>query len=467
MADGADTKEEEIFMVAGHLREKNGIYQMILSYKDVNGKRKTKSVSTGLKIRGNARNADRMLQQLRQTFTAPDMHPDYRKDVETNELPVDVSFNSKITASTNGLSQSASKKSLKQIEISDDIPLIDSNILLRRKEEILFCDFMVYWLESVRYTVEEDTFSCYAYTIKNRIYPYFKKKKFTLANIEDYPFLLSDYYTYEMNTFGVSANTIHHRHANIRKALQLALKSHIIYSNPADLIEKPKKDIFENSIYSKEELRELFRVFIGDPLEVVVMLASFYGLRRSEILGLKWRSINFAQKTITVRHVVTPATIDGTHILVKKNRTKTKKSNRTLPLVPQFELALRTLLEQQKNNRAIFGNAYSTEFLDYIFVDSLGNLMKPGYITQHFGLIRNKNNMKHIRFHDLRHSCATLLYDNGVSLKEIQEWLGHSNISTTANIYTHLNYKSKINSANAIMSLLPGENEKELAIAAN
>lgn len=176
MADGADTKEEEIFMVAGHLREKNGIYQMILSYKDVNGKRKTKSVSTGLKIRGNARNADRMLQQLRQTFTAPDMHPDYRKDVETNELPVDVSFNSKITASTNGLSQSASKKSLKQIEISDDIPLIDSNILLRRKEEILFCDFMVYWLESVRYIVEEDTFSCYAYTIKNRIYPYFKKR---------------------------------------------------------------------------------------------------------------------------------------------------------------------------------------------------------------------------------------------------------------------------------------------------
>ena len=67
----------------------------------------------------------------------------------------------------------------------------------------------------------------------------------------------------------------------------------------------------------------------------------------------------------------------------------------------------------------------------------------------------------------LRHSCATLLYDNGVSLKDIQEWLGHSNIATTANIYTHLNYKNKINSANAIMSLLPGENEKELAVAAN
>ena len=153
--------------------------------------------------------------------------------------------------------------------------------------------------------------------------------------------------------------------------------------------------------------------------------------------------------------------------LVKKNRTKTKASNCSLPLVPQFEKALRKLLEQQQINRKIFGDAYSTEYLDYILVNELGELMKPGFITQHFGLIRDKNNLKFIRFHDLRHSCATLLYDNGVSLKEIQEWLGHSNIATTANIYTHLNYKNKINSANAIMSLLPGENEKELAVAAN
>ena len=136
-------------------------------------------------------------------------------------------------------------------------------------------------------------------------------------------------------------------------------------------------------------------------------------------------------------------------------------------MVPQFEKALRKLLEQQQLNRKIFGDAYSTEYLDYILVNELGELMKPGFITQHFGLIRDKNNLKFIRFHDLRHSCATLLYDNGVSLKETQEWLGHSNIATTANIYTHLNYKNKINSANAIMSLLPGENEKELAVAAN
>jgi len=466
-------------MVAGHLREQNGIYQMILSYKDVNGKRKTKSFSTGLKIRGNARKADRMLQELRQTFTAPDMHPEYREDVESEELTNDGQTNATVIDPSNELSQSAktvtaiqvkgipSKMLADQIVVVDETPTVDGNLFLKPKTEILFCDYMIYWLESIRKNVAEDTFSGYSYSVKQRIYPYFKNKQFTLADLEEYPFLISDYYSFEMKTYGVSANTIYHRHANIRKALQYALKYKIIHSNPADLIDKPSKDSFESSIYSKDELRELFMAFVGDPLELAVMLASFYGLRRSEIVGLKWRAIDFVRKTITVQHVVTQAVVDGEYKLVKKNRTKTKASNRSLPLVPQFEKALRKLLEQQQLNRKIFGDAYSTEYLDYILVNELGELMKPGFITQHFGLIRDKNNLKFIRFHDLRHSCATLLYDNGVSLKEIQEWLGHSNIATTANIYTHLNYKNKINSANAIMSLLSGGNEKELEVAAN
>ena len=94
-------------------------------------------------------------------------------------------------------------------------------------------------------------------------------------------------------------------------------------------------------------------------------------------------------------------------------------------------------------------------------VDSLGVLLKPDYLTQHFEIIIKKNNLKKIRYHDLRHSCASLLLANGVSLKEIQDWLGHLDYSTTANIYSHLEYGAKLKSAGKISETLNIKREKK------
>ena len=220
-------------------------------------------------------------------------------------------------------------------------------------------------------------------------------------------------------------------------------------------MERPKKQRYIADYYRQEELERLLEASKDHPYSLLIQMTAFYGLRRSEALGLKWDAIDFKKKTITIRHTVTQATIDGKSKIIQKDRTKTKASYRSLPLVPPFEELLHRLKAEQELNRKLCGKSYCRKFADYIYVNEIGELVKPGYITQHFPLILQKNGMRKIRFHDLRHSCASLLYANGVSLKEIQEWLGHSDISTTSNIYTHLNFNSKIASANAILGVYP------------
>ena len=318
-----------------------------------------------------------------------------------------------------------------------------------------FTRFLLDWLEMMKASVEITTYAAYSSGIKNRIVPYFEEHHPGLRLRQVTPKQLQDYYTYEMKVNGVSANTVIHRHANIRKALQYAFKTGLLSSNPADRIERPKKQKFVGSIYDEHELEKLFQIVRGDPIELGVILAAFYGLRRSEVVGLKWDAIDFKKKTITIRHTVTQVTLNGKSTIIEKDRTKTKSSYRTLPLVPPFEELLHRLKLQQEQNRKLCGKSYNTEAEGYIYVNEIGELVKPGYITQHFPLILEKYGLRKIRFHDLRHSCASLLYANGVSLKEIQEWLGHSDISTTSNIYTHLDFNSKVASANAIMGVYP------------
>ena len=320
-------------------------------------------------------------------------------------------------------------------------------------KNILFTEFMLEWLEMMKNSVEITTYANYAMVIKSRINPYFRDKGLTLSELT--PKHIQDYYLYSLNVEKVSANTVIHRHANIRKALQYALKLGLIDFNPADRVERPKKNKYVATTYNEKELENLFSVVKGKRIEFAVTLGAFYGLRRSEIVGIKWDAIDFERKTFTIKHTVTEVMLDGKVTMIDKERTKTKSSHRTLPLVKPFEELLLRMKAEQETNRRVCGSAYCRKYLDYIYVNELGELVRPNFITQNFAIVLANNKLKKIRFHDLRHSCASLLYAHGVSLKEIQEWLGHSDISTTSNIYTHLDYSSKVSSANAILSVFP------------
>ena len=162
-------------------------------------------------------------------------------------------------------------------------------------------------------------------------------------------------------------------------------------------------------------------------------------------------TIDFTNNTITVKHTVTSCTIDGKKVIEAKDRAKSKASLRTLPLVPAFREKLLEVKKQQEEYKRLCGRSYCKDYLDYICVDPIGERISPNYITAAFPQLLVKNGLRRIRFHDLRHSCASLLLANGVPMKQIQEWLGHSDFSTTANFYAHLEYQSKMSSASAMM----------------
>ena len=335
-------------MVAGHLREKNGTFQIVLSFNDALGNRKTKSISTGLPIKGNKKRAEALLMEARQNFD-------------------------------NGVSGDSKNN----------------------PKNILFTEFMLEWLELMKNSVEITTYANYAMVIKSRINPYFKDKGLTLSELT--PKHIQDYYLYSLNVEKVSANTVIHRHANIRKALQYALKLGLIDFNPADRVERPKKNKYVATTYNEKELENLFSVVKGKRIEFAVTLGAFYGLRRSEIVGIKWDAIDFERKTFTIKHTVTEVMLDGKVTMIDKERTKTKSSYRTLPLVKPFEELLLRMKAEQETSRRVCGSAYCRKYLDYIYVNELGELVRPNFITQNFAIVLANNKLKKIRFHDLRH----------------------------------------------------------------
>jgi len=226
-------------------------------------------------------------------------------------------------------------------------------------------------------------------------------------------------------------------------------KDYIPYSI-MNKVKRPKPERYVGKFLKQSETIELFETVKGHKLELGVILGAFYGLRRGEIVGLRWESINFEANTITIEHTVTTATIDGKTILVVDDTVKTKASYRTLPLVPAIRAKLLDIQAEQEKNRKLCGKSYNKAEGCYIYTDVLGNRIKPNYLSSEFPDFLKKNNLRKIRFHDLRHSCASLLLANGISLKQIQEWLGHSDFAVTANTYAHLDYNSKLVSADAM-----------------
>lgn len=392
-----------MIQVTGSLQVKNKIYQAVLSYKQ-DGKWKEKWKSTKIRAKkGNKKKAESELERIKMEF---------QKEINNNCI---------------------------------------------EKDGIPFINFMRNWLEIIKPSIEETTYSGYKKLIYGRMTDYFENKQITIENIKAKD--IQDFYGYLINN-NLSGSTVKHYHANIRKALQHAVKTDILNYNPADKVELPKVTPYVGKHYSSKEISKLLKVIKNTKIETPVILGCFYGLRRSEVVGLKWSAIDFVDKTISINHVVTQITQNHESKLIKKDRTKTKSSTRTLPLLAEIEKYLLNLKNKQEGNRKNKGENYNEKFLDYVCVDDDGILLNPDYISHTFSNILRKNNLKVIRFHDLRHSVASILLAEGINMKQIQMWLGHSNYSTTANIYAHLDVKSFNSVGSTISNALKKKHKK-------
>lgn len=257
-----------------------------------------------------------------------------------------------------------------------------------------------------------------------------------------------------MQSDQVSANTVHHYHANIHKALAHAVKMEHIASNPADKVELPKKLRHTANYYSIEELKTVLDKSKGTQIEPVVRLAAWFGLRRGEIIGLRWSSIDFTNNLLSITGTIKDKGASGSKIknMYYEPSAKTTASLRSFPMSDEVRSYLLRLRAQQAVYK--LSADYNHTWDDFVCIRPNGDLLPPEYVTRAFPKLCEACGLRRLKLHELRHTNISLLLAEGANMKELQEWAGHSSYATTANIYSHVQAQSKVKLISSINSLL-------------
>ena len=380
------SKEKSIMPQAkNHLtastQAKNGSLYAVIQYKDENGKRKNKWKSLGLKEGASKAKINAAMREAVNAF-----------EKELTEI---------LTRSQNP---------------DADMPVFE---------------YMVKWLGSVQPSLQINTYRSYHNMIYGRIKRYFSPKSITIASLR--PNQIDEFYQSIFDE-GMVANTVIHYHAVMRRAFQQAYKKEILSANPFDRVERPKKNKFFGQNLSEEELLTLLSLARTEAIYPAIILAGCMGLRRSEALGMRWSRIDMEKREVLLDTKVVEVEIDGEKILKPIEDMKNSSSRRSLPIpAPVYEM----LVEQKAQQylyRHMFKGSYNRAYDDYVCTDKLGKLLTPRYVTLRFSQVLEKNGMRHIRFHDLRHTFATMALENGMDIKTLSAMIGHVSAETTVNV---------------------------------
>lgn len=372
-------------------------YYVKLNYKDPRSDSwKSKTLATGLEVKNNKRKAESMIKEL------------IEKNSYLEELPLEYN-----TA-------------------------INPNITL--------CDYLDLWLADKEKDLKQSTYEGYAYRV-NCIKKYFEAKNPKLIEIT--PKILDMFFKYSLSYGKINQKTHEREPLAVRSvrsyksilyaAFNQAAIDGIIKTNPAIGITvhgKKNKEYSEELLFlTEDEISDLlhFMSRYYPKLLGITFMGAYYGLRRSEILGLKWSAIDFNKKTISINH-----TVVRVKTTCAENSTKTQSSRRTLNLFDTAEKCLYQIRQLQEYNRTYFKDDYQNTD-DYIFTWEDGRPFDPNYISELFCKATKEFGKPEITLHKLRHSCASMLINKGWDIKKLQYWLGHTDTQTTLNIYAHFN----------------------------
>lgn len=291
--------------------------------------------------------------------------------------------------------------------------------------------YLDHWIEKVhRHTIRFSTYYNYRRMLDLHIIPalgHIGVQKLTTQQLQAF-------YAQKLQE-GLAPRSIRIMHAILHKAYKDALRSQppIVARNVVETVRPPRIAKAEARVLSKTQARALLNTVKGHRLEALITLALVTGMRRGELLGLQWTDINWQENSLTVRHTVDWLGGYG----FWESEPKTERGRRTLPLPAVAIEALKEHRTRQLEERLKAGEAWQNR--DLVFPNGRGNYLQPTRMLRMFGEVLQAAGLPHMRFHELRHSAATLLLAMGVDARVIQEILGHSHISITLGIYGHVN----------------------------
>ena len=289
-------------------------------------------------------------------------------------------------------------------------------------------EYLERWLaDSVRDTVRPTTFERYEQMVRLHIRPVLGQTK--LKNLT--PAHVRGLYRDKLDA-GLSPRTVQYIHVTLHKALKQAVHDGLIPRNAAEAVKPPQVRREEMRLLEPEQVKTLLEAARGDRLEALYALAVTTGLRQGELLGLKWEDVDLEDRTLRVRRTLATAK-DGPQLTAPK----TKSSRRTVMLTQSATEALRSHLERQLREIDGAGSLWRENGL--IFASETGDPLDRRNVTTHrFKPLLKRAGPPQIRFHDLRHTCATLLLSRNVNPKIVSEMLGHASIAITLDTYSHV-----------------------------